>query len=526
MSKQAENPATVLVVNDDRAARELITDILEPQGYKIISATNAHEALEITSARLTDVIISDVVMPGMDGMDLCRRLKTNPATSDTPVLLVTAIRKEDADFSEGFAAGADEYIEIPFRHEELLVKVARLSERHRVERRYREIVENAADIIYTHNMDGIVTSINEAGARFFGLPASGLIGQRLGGLIGEDIVALNIEELQNRKFSAPVRFIHCLKNAVSEERYLEGILTLEQDSTAKPVGVRAVVRDVTERQRAEDALKRQSDEYRILFDSNPCPMYVVDESTLNFLAVNDTAINHYGYSREEFLSMTALEIRPEEEVPALMEYVEKAMSANQEAAVVWKHRKKDGALIDVEVNWHRLDFGGRPAYLVSATDVTEQKRAAVAMLESEERYRELFENANDIIYTHDLAGNFTSLNKTGERVTGYTCEEALRMNIADVLTPESVNTAKQKLARREIGGTPETVPAKYAERSPLSYARRIAESCVPVQIWWSRTDETVLDSVESGKRSLCRTLRGAAGAGAGRVCHVQTVLRS
>ena len=101
MSKQAENPAVVLVVNDDRAARELITDMLEPQGYKIISATNAHQALEVTSARRIDVIISDVVMPGMDGMELCRRLKSNPATSDTPVLLVSAIRKEEIDFSEG-----------------------------------------------------------------------------------------------------------------------------------------------------------------------------------------------------------------------------------------------------------------------------------------------------------------------------------------------------------------------------------------------------------------------------------------
>ena len=63
-----------------------------------------------------------------------------------------------------------------------------------------------------------------------------------------------------------------------------------------------------------------------------------------------------------------------------------------------------------------------------------------------------------------------------------------------------VGLAKQKLARREIGGTPETAPAKFAERSPLSYARQIAESCVPVQIWWSRTDETVLDSARQSGR--------------------------
>ncbi|MDQ2967492.1 MAG: hypothetical protein M3R37_04135 [Actinomycetota bacterium] len=63
------------------------------------------------------------------------------------------------------------------------------------------------------------------------------------------------------------------------------------------------------------------------------------------------------------------------------------------------------------------------------------------------------------------------------------------------------------LARREIGGTPETAPAKFAERSPLSYGRAIAESCVPVQIWWSRTDETVLDPARQSGR-MFRALRG------------------
>src|SRR5947199_167024 len=90
-------------------------------------------------------------MPGMNGMELCRRLKRDSRTAPIPVLLISAIRKEDAALLEGFAAGADDYLEIPFRHEELLVKVARLIERHRVERRYREIVEQAADIIYTRN---------------------------------------------------------------------------------------------------------------------------------------------------------------------------------------------------------------------------------------------------------------------------------------------------------------------------------------------------------------------------------------
>src|SRR5438552_7487977 len=447
MTKQQENPATVLIVNDDQKALDLFVDLLDPEGYKVLAAQSARRALEITSAVRTDINICDVVMPEMNGLELCRRLKKDPLTETTPILLASAVRKEDAAHLEGFAAGADDYIEIPFRHEQLLVKVARLIERHRVERRYRDIVEFAADIIYTRDMDGRITSMNEAGARFFGRPSFDLIGQHLSTLIGEETAAHDIAEMQDIKSFEPVRFTHCLKNALGEQRYLEGIVTLERDSAGQCLGVRWVVRDVTDRELVEAALQKQSEEYLILFESNPCPMYLCDQHTLQFLAVNDAAVKHYGYSRKEFLSMNARDIQPDEEVAVLISYVAKN-TGSQDDAGVWKHRKKDGTIIDVEVNWHRVDFAGRPAYLVLANDVTEQKQAEVAVRESEERYRDLFENANDIIYTIDLAGNFTSLNQTGERLTGYTQAEALCMNLTRVVAPNHLSVVRENLARK------------------------------------------------------------------------------
>ena len=574
MNRHLENPATVLIVNDDQKALDLLKDLLEPEGYKVFAAQSAQRALEILSAVRADIIICDVVMPEMNGMELCRRLKKDPHTSATPVLLVSAIRKEEAALLEGFAAGADDYLEIPFRHEALLVKVARLAERHRVERRYREIVEQAVDIIYTRDMNGRITSINEAGARFFGRPAFELIGQSLSVLIGEEAAARDIAEMQNIRSFEPIRFTSYLGNALGELRYLEGIVSLERDSQGAFLGVRgvvrdvtdqqitekalresegryrvvaetasdaimtidestkilfanpaaekifgykvsellgssltrlvpeysshihnlgvagsadaarrqiewkavsvaglhrdghevpleisfgqvfadgqrvftAVVRDVTERQRAEAALQKQNEEYRILFESNPCPMYVCAEGTLEFLAVNEAAVTHYGYSREEFLSMTVLDIRPTADI-SLPAYVGDDPERTYEAGA-WKHRKKDGSVIDVDVNWQKLDFAGRPAYMVMANDITEQKQAEIAMRESEERYRELFQNANDIIYTIDLAGNFTSLNQTGERLTGYTQAEALSMNLTQVVAPDQLAIVRENLARK------------------------------------------------------------------------------
>src|SRR5258708_28870639 len=116
MTKQQENPATVLIVNDDQRGVEVFVDLLEQEGYKVFTAQSARRALDIASAVRTEIIICDVVMPEMNGLELCRRLKKDPLTATTPVLLASAVRKEDAAHVEGFAAGADDYIENSFFH--------------------------------------------------------------------------------------------------------------------------------------------------------------------------------------------------------------------------------------------------------------------------------------------------------------------------------------------------------------------------------------------------------------------------
>ncbi len=141
--------------------------------------------------------------------------------------------------------------------------------------------------------------------------------------------------------------------------------------------------DITERKRAEEALRQSEERYHLLFDSNPHPVWVYDLKTLAMLDVNRSAVRNYGFSREEFLSLTIKDIRPQEDVPALLESATRALP-DTEAAGVWKHRKKDGTLIDVEITSHPLVYGGRDARLVVATDVTEHKRTEERIMHAKE----------------------------------------------------------------------------------------------------------------------------------------------
>src|SRR6267154_4761618 len=114
--------------------------------------------------------------------------------------------------------------------------------------------------------------------------------------------------------------------------------------------------------------------YRLLFERNPQPMWVFDLDSLAFLAVNQAALEQYGHSREEFLSMTIKDIRPTEDVSALVEDISRR-GAGIEKAGLWKHRRKDGALIDVEITSQGVDWEGRSARLVLANDINKLKRA-------------------------------------------------------------------------------------------------------------------------------------------------------
>ena len=155
----------------------------------------------------------------------------------------------------------------------------------------------------------------------------------------------------------------------------------------------------------------------MFFEQNPCPMWVFCEDSLSFLAVNTAAIELYGYSREEFLSMTIRDIRPKEDVPKLMATIRGRPLRSYEGT--WRHVKKDGSLLEIEFAANRVHWLGKPARLVIVRDVTQRMQAERALRESETRFELVARATSDIIYDWDLPTGTVWWNEGVKRAFGY-----------------------------------------------------------------------------------------------------------
>ena len=174
--------------------------------------------------------------------------------------------------------------------------------------------------------------------------------------------------------------------------------------------------------------------YRELFESSPRPMWVYDVETLRFLTVNESAVRAYGYSRDEFLAMTIADVRPLEDVPAMTRMV-RAMGAGFNPSGFWRHRRRDGSLMDVEITSHSIDFGGRPARLVLVSDVTAQRAAEAALQASEAELRAVFAAMTDVVLVFDADARYVKIAPTSPELLYRPTEALLGRRAREIFAP-------------------------------------------------------------------------------------------
>ena len=428
---------SVLIVNDEPDQLTLMGSLLRKAGYAVLTAEDGLEGLSLARRARPDLVISDVSMPRMNGLAFCREIRADLELKSIPILLVTALQKDTESAVAGLQAGADDYLEFPFDSARLVAKVSRLLERSRLEASYRDLVEQATDMIFTQDLTGKLTSINLAGQKFLGRKPEEIIGNSLFSVFGvipeSNGFGGSLGRLQE---TGEFRHQFVARSSEGDDRWLDLIVSPIKDKLNETIGFRGLARDVTERKRFEEALRDSEERYRLLFESTPQPIWVYNEDTLAFLAVNEAATRTYGYSRDEFLSMTINDIRPSEDIPTLM------IKNDPNDLVIsspWRHSTRTGTTLYVEMSSHPVVFDGKNSKLVIVNDVTERKlldekqqRLHASLQQSAMEWRQTFNAIDFPVLIVDLAGTIKRANQAAEQIVGISAEQILGKTVSQL----------------------------------------------------------------------------------------------
>jgi two-component system, cell cycle sensor histidine kinase and response regulator CckA len=339
----------------------------------------------------------------------------------------------------------------------------------KAEENYRSIFENAIEGIYQSTPAGRFITVNPAMARILGYASP------------EELIT-TITDIPSQLYVSAESRAEATR-LEGERRVLQGFefeayrkdgqkiwLSLNRRSVQDENGVELYregsVEEITERKQAEKErarlateIENQRERLDNLISSVPGVVWEAwgqpDAANQRFDFVSDYAEALLGYSVEEWLSTPNFWLtiaHPDDKERAGREAAA-SFAAGKNSTVEFRWVAKDGHAVWVESNYVVIkDDEGRPIGLRGVTtDTSERKRAEEELRQSEERYRDLVENAHDIIYSHDLEGNYTSINKAGEQITGYTRAEVFKTNLNETVAPEYRNRAMEMLNRKLAG---------------------------------------------------------------------------
>lgn len=460
-------PSRILYVDDEPALLEICKLFLEKGGeFSVITEISATDALRRLQDEHFDAVISDYQMPGIDGIEFLRLVREGGNT--IPFIVFTGRGREEVVI-QALNGGADHYLQkggqTMAQFVELAHKVRTSIDRRRSEAAHREseekfrmLVEVNHDIIFAMNPDDIITYVSPQAPAQIGYTQEEIVGKKFLHFIHPDdlgMLAVHVRDhFQDASPASSDQFR--IRTKDGSYRWYEDKSIYTVDANGQPVLVGAL-RDITGRRMQDEMLRLTQ-----LSVDRAAEGIVWISPDGRILYVNDQECRMLGYTRDEMLSMKVWDINPARTPESFTERW--VMFRDRKTWVMEsRHRTKSGKMIPVEVTGHYISVGDKELYYAFVRDITDRKAAESALHDSEEKYRLLVEQSDDVIYIH-RGEYFLFLNKRGLEIVGYSEDEIRTIPIWQFIHPDD-RERTMEYSRKRLRG--EDVPSCFVARVQL-----------------------------------------------------------
>ena len=441
----------ILVVDDDSAIRELFSMVLRREGYEVQEAATGQQGLKLAQTRHPDLVLLDVGLPDMSGVEVCRQIKNNPSLKDVFVALCSGEATGEEDKVGGLHTGADEYLVKPIGIQELLARVQTLLRLRNTtaalrnsEEHHRRLIDILPDAVCLIHPKGRLLAVNSQAVAMFGYSNPDELLQKSifelapaeehEPIKTDTVVALKAGIIRNAEYTM-------LKTDGTTFR-VELSATVSLGFNDQPAGLLSVVRDVTESKQAQEALQDSEERFRQLADNIREVFWMSTPDKSKMIYVSPVYEEIWGQS------CSSLYASPRNWIDAIhpddrKNVAESALTkqATGEYDEVYRIIRPDGSIRWIQDRAFPIrDASGKIYRIVGiADDITKRKEAWDALGESEARKRAIMQASLDGIVTIDHEGRIVELNSAAERIFGQSQSKLIGENILGII-PTSFKT--------------------------------------------------------------------------------------
>lgn len=338
------------------------------------------------------------------------------------------------------------------------------------EERYRRLYESMMDAFVSTDMDGRIREFNSVYRDMLGYSED-----ELRQLTYKDLTPPKWHAFEDRIVQEQI--LRRGYSDVYEKEYrrkdgtvfpVELRVFLIRDATGQPAGMWAIVRDITERKRAEAALRESEERFRLLAESSLVGIYLFQDD--RFVYVNPALAAIFGYTVDEIVGkLSPFDLTHPDDRPLVRQNIRRRIGEEvQSLRYEFRGLRKDGTVVYLESHGGRLEYRNRPAILGTLVDITERKQIEEALRKSEQRYREMLEQAPSPILVHDMSGRLIEVNKRACESLGYTRAELLGKYIWEI-DPEGIRTGKDKLWQSVLAGHQVTFQSRHFRKDGTAF---------------------------------------------------------